>query len=310
MLRNSRIYIAGHNGMVGSAIKKKLESEGFVNILTADSKTLDLRKQKLVNSFFETESPEYVFLAAGKVGGINANNLYKARFIYENLMIQTNVIHAAHLFSTKKLLFIGSSSIYPKLAPQPLKESYILSGKLEKTNQPYAIAKLAGIEMCDAYRKQYGSNFISAIPTNLYGPNDNYDLENSHVLPALIRKIVTAKRNNSPSVELWGTGKPQREFLHVEDLADACLFMMEKYNEGGALNVGVGEDISILELAEMIKSIVNYQGEIVFDTTKPDGTPRKLLDVSKINSIGWKAKIELKAGISSVIEKVQNIYWS
>ena len=309
MLKNSRIYIAGHNGMVGSAIRNKLENEGYDNILTADSKKLDLRNQKLVNSFFESELPEYIFLAAGKVGGINANNLYKARFIYENLMIQTNVIHAAHLVASKKLLFIGSSSIYPKFAPQPLKESFILSGELEKTNQPYAIAKIAGIEMCDAYRKQYGSNFISAIPTNLYGPNDNYDLEKSHVLPALIRKIVTAKRTNSPSVELWGTGKPKREFLHVDDLADACLFMMEKYNDEGALNVGVGEDISILDLAEMIKSIVNYEGEIVFDITKPDGTPRKLLDVSKINSIGWKAKIELKNGISSVIEKVKDNHW-
>lgn len=310
MLKTSRIYIAGHNGMVGSAIKKKLESKGYLNIITANSKELDLRKQKLVNEFFEKESPEFVFLAAGKVGGINANNVFRARFIYENLMIQTNVIHAAHLFSSKKLLFIGSSSIYPKYAPQPLKENYLLSGQLEKTNQPYAIAKIAGIEMCDAYRKQYGSNFISAIPTNLYGPNDNYDLENSHVLPALIRKIITAKRENSPTVVLWGTGKPRREFLHVDDLADACHFMMENYDDEGVLNIGIGEDISILELAETIKSIVEYQGEIVFDATKPDGTPRKLLDVSKINSVGWKAKIELKAGITSVIEKVLDIQWN
>ena len=305
----SKIYIAGHRGMVGSAIVRKLQEKGFQNIIAKSSSELDLRNQQAVNDFFEIEKPTHVFLAAAKVGGIIANNTYRADFIYENLMIEANIIHAAYINKVQKLLFLGSSCIYPKLAPQPLKEEYLLSGYLEATNQPYAIAKIAGIEMCDAYRAQYGCNFISAMPTNLYGPNDNYDLRNSHVLPALLRKFITAKRNNDSEVVLWGTGSPKREFLHVNDLANACLFLMETYNEQGLVNIGVGTDVSIFELATLVKKVVGYQGEIVLDPNKPDGTPRKLMDVSKINSLGWNASIELELGIQSVYEEIKNIVW-
>jgi len=309
MKLNSKIYVAGHRGMVGSSIVRYLQQHGYNNIIYKTSKELDLRNQQAVNNFFEKEKPEYVFLAAAKVGGIVANNTYRADFIYENLMIEANIIHASFVHKVEKLLFLGSSCIYPKLAPQPLKEDYLLSGYLEDTNQPYAIAKIAGIELCNSYRRQYGCNFISAMPTNLYGPNDNYDLNNSHVLPALLRKFITAKRNNISSVELWGTGTPRREFLHVNDLAEACFFLMEKYNEEGLVNIGVGEDITILELAQLIKKIVGYDGKIELNTSKPDGTPRKLLDVSKINCIGWKAKISLEYGIKSVYEEIKNNNW-
>lgn len=305
MKKNAKIYIAGHRGMVGSAIQRKLQKEGYQNIVVRTSTELDLRNQAEVNHFFETEKPEYVFLAAAKVGGIVANNTYRAEFIYENLMIEANIIHAAYLHRVTKLLFLGSSCIYPKLAPQPLKEEYLLSGYLEPTNQPYAIAKIAGIELCDAYRAQYGCNFISAMPTNLYGPNDNYDLEKSHVLPALLRKIITAKRNNAPSIELWGSGTPLREFLHVDDLAEACLFLMENYNQPGLVNVGSGKEISILELANLIKRIVGYSGEIALDPTKPDGTPRKLMDVSKLSTLGWISSVGLEDGIRKVYELVK-----
>ncbi|MCZ2225005.1 MAG: GDP-L-fucose synthase [Chitinophagales bacterium] len=310
MKLNSKIYVAGHRGMVGSSIVRNLQQKGYNNIIYKTSKELDLRNQQSVNNFFEKEKPEYVFLAAAKVGGIVANNTYRADFIYENLMIEANIIHASFVHKVEKLLFLGSSCIYPKLAPQPLKEEYLLSGYLEETNQPYAIAKIAGIELCNSYRRQYGCNFISAMPTNLYGPNDNYDLNNSHVLPALLRKFITAKRNNISSVELWGTGTPRREFLHVNDLAEACFFLMEKYNEEGLVNIGVGEDVTILELAQLVKKIVGYDGKIELNTSKPDGTPRKLLDVSKINSIGWKAKISLEEGIKSVYEEIKNNEWN
>lgn len=309
MKKNAKIYIAGHKGMVGSAIQRKLQKEGYQNIVVRTSTELDLRNQAKVNRFFETEKPEYVFLAAAKVGGIVANNTYRAEFIYENLMIEANIIHAAYLHQVAKLLFLGSSCIYPKLAPQPLKEEYLLSGYLEPTNQPYAIAKIAGIELCDAYRAQYGCNFISAMPTNLYGPNDNYDLEKSHVLPALLRKIITAKRNNASSVELWGSGTPLREFLHVDDLAEACLFLMENYDQTGLVNVGSGKEISILGLAKLIKTVVGYQGEIVLDPAKPDGTPRKLMDVSKLTALGWTASIGLEEGIKKVYDLVKNEQW-
>ncbi|TAM97198.1 MAG: GDP-L-fucose synthase, partial [Chitinophagaceae bacterium] len=295
-----KIYIAGHRGMVGSAIMRRLEKEGFENIVTRTSKELDLRNQSAVADFFEQEKPEYVFLAAAKVGGILANNTYRAEFIYDNLMIQNNVIHHAWKFKVNKLMFLGSSCIYPKLAPQPLKEEYLLTGLLEPTNEPYAIAKIAGIKMCDAYRAEYGCNFISVMPTNLYGPNDNYDLHNSHVLPALIRKFHEAKINHEPEVVVWGTGKPLREFLHVNDLADACLFLMHNYNEPGFINIGSGVDISIADLAEMVKRIISYSGRIIFDSSKPDGTHRKLMDVSKLNELGWKYRIELKEGIQKV----------
>ena len=300
MEKNSKIYIAGHRGMVGSALLRKLETEGFTNFVLRTSKELDLRDQASVARFFKEEKPEYVFLAAAKVGGIIANNTYRAEFLYENLMIQSNIIHQSHVNGVKKLLFLGSSCIYPKLAPQPLKEDYLLTGPLEPTNEPYAIAKIAGIKMCDAYRDQYGCNFISVMPTNLYGPNDNYDLNNSHVLPALIRKFHEAKEKGDPEVVVWGTGTPRREFLHADDLADACYFLMERYNEPGLVNIGVGEDISIAELANLIKEIVGYQGTIVFDTSKPDGTPRKLLDVSKLKNLGWQPSISLKEGIEKV----------
>ncbi len=305
---SSKIYIAGHRGMVGSAIQRKLQKEGFEHILTKTSAELDLRNQAAVNAFFEVEKPDYVFLAAAKVGGIVANNTYRADFIYDNLMIEANIIHAAYVNKVTKLLFLGSSCIYPKLAPQPLKEEYLLSGYLEPTNQPYAIAKITGIELCDSYRAQYGCNFISAMPTNLYGPNDNYDLEKSHVLPALLRKLITAKKNNQPTVELWGTGSPRREFLHVDDLADACFYLMENFNEKGLVNVGWGNDVTILELAQLVKQIVGYEGELVFDSSKPDGTPRKLMDVSKLADFGWRASITLEDGIRRVYDEVQNLF--
>jgi GDP-L-fucose synthase len=300
MKKNSRIYIAGHMGMVGSAIMRKLQKEGLNTIITRSLEELDLRDQGQVEKFFVEEMPDYVFLAAAKVGGIHANNTYRAEFLYENLMIQNNVIHQSYMNRVKKLLFLGSSCIYPKLAPQPLKEEYLLTGELESTNEPYAIAKIAGIKMCDAYRSQYGCNFISVMPTNLYGPNDNYDLNNSHVLPALIRKFHEAKVNNQSYVEIWGTGKPKREFMHVDDLAEACYFLMENYNDPGFINIGVGRDISIRELAYLIKEVVGFRGDLKFDTSKPDGTPRKLMDISKLDNIGFTAKIELKDGISSV----------
>ncbi len=306
---NSKIYVAGHRGMVGSAIVRKLNEKGFDNIITRTSSELDLRNQQAVIDYFDFEKPKYVFLAAAKVGGIIANNTYRADFIYENLMIEANIINASYQNNVEKLLFLGSSCIYPKMAPQPLKEEYLLSGYLEPTNQPYAIAKIAGIEMCDAYREQFGCNFISAMPTNLYGPNDNYDLKNSHVLPALLRKLITAKRNNYTEVVIWGTGSPRREFMHVNDLADACLFLMDSYNEQGLVNVGVGQDISIIELAKLIKKIVGFQGEILCDTSKPDGTPQKLMDVTKINRLGWQASIDLEFGIELVYEEIKNQVW-
>ncbi len=303
MNKKDKIYIAGHRGMVGSAIKKKLEQEGFENLILKTSDELDLRNQDAVHIFFEKEKPAYVFLAAAKVGGILANDTYRADFIYENLMIESNIIHAAWKSAVQKLMFLGSSCIYPKLAPQPLKEEYLLTGLLEHTNEPYAIAKIAGIKLCDAFRAQYGCNFISAMPTNLYGPNDHYDLKTSHVLPALIRKFHEAKINREPFVTIWGTGEPKREFLHVDDVADACFFLMEYYNEPGLVNVGVGTDLSILELAKMIARITEYKGVIERDLSKPDGTPRKLLDVSKINGMGWKARISLEEGIRGVYEQ-------
>ncbi len=304
MEQTKKIYIAGHRGMVGSALERKLLKEGFNNIITRASVELDLRNQKAVNDFFEEEKPSYVILAAAKVGGIQANNIYRAEFIYDNLMIEANIIHAAYLNKVDKLLFLGSSCIYPKLAPQPLKEEYLLSGYLETTNQPYAIAKIAGVEMCDCYRDQYGCNFISAMPTNLYGTNDDYHPENSHVLPALIRKIILAKKNNEPSVTIWGTGLPRREFLHVDDLAEACFFLLNNYSEKGIVNIGCGKDISIKELAELIVAEVGYEGKFIFDTTKPDGTPRKLMDTSKINNLGWSAKCDLRDGIIKTINEV------
>lgn len=304
MIKTDTIYIAGHKGMVGSAIERKLKQEGFENLISLTSKELDLRDQKAVNDFFKKEKPAYVFLAAAKVGGIVANNTYRAEFLYDNLMIEANIINAAWQHNVKKLLFPGSSCIYPKMAPQPLKESYLLSGYLEETNKPYAIAKIAGIELCDAYRQQYGCNFISAMPANLYGPNDNYHPQNSHVLPALLRKFINAKNNNAPFVEIWGSGTPKREFLHVDDLADACFFLMQYYNEAGFINIGTGEDISILNLALMIKDITGFTGHIKTDPSKPDGTPRKLMDVSKLKALGWQAKIGLRNGIEMVYKEL------
>jgi GDP-L-fucose synthase len=300
MEKQSKIYIAGHRGMVGSAIKRKLEAEGYNNFVLRTSAELDLRNQQAVTDFFAKEKPDYVFLAAAKVGGIVANNTYRAEFLYDNLMIQNNIIHNAYLNAVKKLMFLGSSCIYPKLAPQPLKEEYLLTGLLEPTNEPYAIAKIAGIKMCDAYREQYGCNFISVMPTNMYGPNDNYDLNNSHVLPALLRKFHEAKQAEKNEVVIWGSGTPRREFMHVGDAANACLFLMQNYNEAGLINIGVGEDLTIKELAEKIKKITGFEGTIVFDTSKPDGTPRKLMDVSKLSALGWKAGIPLKEGIKAV----------
>ena len=302
----SKIYIAGHRGMVGSAIIRKLLDHGYKNIITRTSNELDLRNQGSVNTFFDIEKPDYVILAAAKVGGIIANNTYRAEFIYNNLMIEANIIHASYLNKVKKLLFLGSSCIYPKMAPQPLKEEYLLSGYLEPTNQPYAIAKIAGIELCDSYRSQYGCNFISAMPTNLYGTNDNYHPENSHVLPALIRRIVLAKKNNDSSVTIWGTGSPRREFMHVDDLADACYFLLINYDEPGLVNIGWGEDVSIKDIAILIAKEVGYTGDLKFDTTKPDGTPRKLMDTTKINNLGWKPTISLQEGIRNTILEVQD----
>jgi len=304
--KKSKIYIAGHRGMVGSAIHRKLLGLGYTNIITRTSSELDLRIQETVNEFFEMERPDYVFLAAAKVGGIMANNLYRADFLYENLMIQSNVIHYAYATGVKKLLFLGSSCIYPKLAPQPMKEEYLLTGLLEHTNEPYAIAKIAGIKMCDAYRAQYGCNFISVMPTNLYGPNDNYDLQNAHVLPTLIRKFHEAKQNGDPAVTIWGTGTPMREFLHADDLADACCFLMENYNQDGLVNIGTGEDVTITQLALLIKEVAGYEGDLIYDASKPDGTPRKLMDVSKLTNLGWKYSIELKDGLKQVYNDYKN----
>ncbi|PVD52645.1 GDP-fucose synthetase [Terrimonas sp.] len=302
MQLNDKIYIAGHRGMVGGAIKRKLEKDGFSNLIYHNSSSLDLRNQQQVDSFFEEERPAYVFLAAAKVGGIVANNTFRADFIYENLMIEANIIHAAYKHNVSKLMFLGSSCIYPKMAPQPLKEEYLLTGTLEYTNEPYAIAKIAGIKLCEAYRDQYGCNFISVMPTNLYGIGDNYHPQNSHVLPALIRRIHEAKENNIPEVTIWGTGTPRREFLYSEDLADACVFLMQTYNEKALINVGVGEDVSIKELAHMVKAVVGYNGGFVFDSSKPDGTPRKLMDVNKLSSLGWKHVTSLNRGIELAYE--------
>lgn len=303
MNTQDKVYIAGHRGMVGSAIYRHLEQKGFTNIIGKTSSELDLRNQKAVFDFFDAEKPDYVVLAAAKVGGILANNMYKADFIYDNLAIQNNIIGASHKHKVRKLLFLGSSCIYPKLASQPLKEEYLLTGLLEPTNEPYAIAKIAGIKMCDAYREQYNCNFISVMPTNLYGPNDNYDLHSSHVLPALIRKFHEAKVNGEEAVAIWGTGEPRREFLHADDLADACCFLMENFDEPGFLNIGVGEDISIKDLALLVKEITGFTGEIRHDLSKPDGTPRKLMDVSKLHELGWKARIGLDEGIRKVYEE-------
>jgi len=300
MKKESKIYVAGHKGMVGSAIVRKLQKEGFSNLVFRTSKELDLTNQQAVIAFFEQEQPEYVFLAAAKVGGIEANNTYRAQFLYENLMIQSNVIHQSYVHKVKKLLFLASSCIYPKLAPQPIKEAYLLTGELEATNEPYAIAKIAGIKLCESYNKQYGCNFISVMPTNLYGPNDNYDLNNAHVLPALLRKFHEAKINNAATVEVWGTGTPKREFLHVDDLAAACFHLMQTYQGNVSVNIGTGKDLSIKELAELIKKVTDFKGNIVWNTTKPDGTPRKLLDVGLIHSLGWKHSIDLEAGIGEV----------
>lgn len=303
MEKHSRIYIAGHRGMVGSALLRRLQQAGHDQFILRTSRELDLRDQTAVATFFEQEKPEYVFLAAAKVGGILANNTYRGEFLYDNLMIQNNIIHSSWQAGVKKLMFLGSSCIYPKMAPQPLREDYLLTGPLEPTNEPYAIAKIAGIKLCDAYRAQYGCNFVSVMPTNLYGPNDNYDLNNSHVLPALIRKFHEARISGAPTVTLWGTGKPRREFLHVDDLADACVFLMHSYHEEGLVNIGTGEDIEIGALAVMVSRIVGYEGEIVHDLSKPDGTPRKLMDVSKLHGLGWKHAIDLESGIKSVYEE-------
>ncbi len=297
MEKDSKIYVAGHRGLVGSAIVRRLQRAGFGNLITRTSSELDLRDQQAVAAFFAAEKPDYVFLAAAKVGGILANNTYPAEFIYDNLAIQLNVIHQSYLNGVKKLLFLGSSCIYPKFAPQPMREEYLLDGKLEPTNEPYAIAKIAGIKMCQSYNRQYATRFISVMPTNLYGPNDNFDLQNSHVLPALLRKFHEAKEKEQPYVEVWGSGTPRREFLHADDLADACLFLMQTYEDSEIVNIGVGEDISIAELAELIREVVGYRGELRFDRSKPDGTPRKLLDVSRLQSLGWQAGIPLREGI-------------
>jgi len=306
--KDAKIYVAGHRGMVGSAIYRKLQKEGFENLITKSSSELDLRDQQSVKDFFAEEKPDYVFLAAAKVGGIIANNTYRADFLYENLMIQNNVIHNAYLTGVKKLMFLGSSCIYPKLAPQPLREDYLLTGTLEHTNEPYAIAKIAGIKMCDAYRDQYGCNFVSVMPTNLYGYNDNYHPQNSHVLPALIRKIHEAKINNEKQVVVWGSGSPMREFLFADDLADACYFLMQHYNEPNLINIGTGHDLTIKDLALLIKDVLNYDGELVFDSSKPDGTPRKLMDVSKLHGLGWKHQIELREGIELAYQDFQSRY--
>lgn len=305
---HAKIYIAGHRGMVGSAIVRRLESLGYTNLITRTRQELDLINQAEVDAFFETEKPALVYLAAAKVGGIHANNIYRAQFLYENLMIEANIIHSAWKHNVTKLLFLGSSCIYPKLAPQPMTEDSLLTGPLEPTNEPYAIAKIAGIKLCETYRNQYGANFISAMPTNLFGPGDNYDLETSHVLPALLRKIHTAKATGATSVPLWGTGTPKREFLHVDDLAAGCVHLMDTYNSSDWVNIGTGEDLSIRELAEMICSIVGYEGTLDWDTSKPDGTPRKLMDVSRMNALGWKATIGLQEGIERVYAEVQDTF--
>lgn len=304
MKKDSKIYVAGHRGMVGSAIVRKLDAEGYTNIVSRTSKDLDLRNQESVKQFFKEAKPEFVFLAAAKVGGIVANNTYRADFLYENLMIQSNVIQQSFETGVKKLLFLGSSCIYPKMCPQPIKEEYLLTGALEQTNEPYAIAKIAGLKMCEAFRSQYGSDFISVMPTNLYGPNDNYDLKNSHVLPALMRKFFEAKRDGKTEVEIWGSGKPMREFLHVDDLADACYFLMQNYSESGFLNIGTGVDLTISDLAELIKNVSGFSGSLKFDASKPDGTPRKLLDVSALHNLGWKHKIPLEQGVKMVWDEV------
>ncbi len=300
--KGAKIFVAGHRGMVGSAIVRRLKKEGYLNLVVRSRNELDLNDQAAVQKFFDLERPDYVFLAAAKVGGILANNTYPADFIRDNLLIQANIIHSSYQTKVNKLLFLGSSCIYPKYAPQPMKEEYLLDGKLEPTNEPYAIAKIAGIKMCQAYNRQYGTNFISVMPTNLYGPNDNFDLASSHVVPALIRKFVEAKENSSPSVTVWGSGTPRRELLHVDDLADACLFLMENYNDSEIINIGVGEDVSIKELALLIKSVTSYDGDLAFDATKPDGTPRKLLDVTKLAQRGWKARIPLAEGLREVVD--------
>lgn len=302
MEKHSKILVAGHRGMVGSAIFRKLKAEGFQNIITKSSRELDLRSQQAVDDFFKQEKPDYVFLAAAKVGGIHANNVYRADFLYDNLMIESNIIHAAQVHNVEKLLFLGSSCIYPKLAPQPLKEEHLLTGLLEQTNEPYAIAKIAGIKLCEAYRDQYGCNFISAMPTNLYGQGDNYHLENSHVLPALIRKFDTAAKEGLEEVEVWGTGNPLREFMYVDDLADACLFLMENYNEKGFVNVGTGEEVTIKELAEAVAKVTGFRGRVAFNADKPDGTPRKLMDSSKLHNLGWKHRIPLQEGLKKAYE--------
>ncbi len=309
MNKQDRIYIAGHRGMVGSAIVRRLKSDGFTNLIVKTSAELDLRNQQAVAEFFAKEKPSYVFLAAAKVGGINANNTYRADFLYDNLMIEANVIHSAYEHDVTKLLLLGSSCIYPKFAEQPIKEESLLTGSLEYTNEPYAIAKIAGIKLCETFRHQYGCNFISAMPTNLYGPNDNYDLENSHVLPALIRKFHTAKVNGDNAVTMWGTGSPLREFLHVDDLAEASIFLMEHYNESDTINVGYGEDLTIAALGKLIQEIVAFEGDVVFDTSKPDGTPKKLMDSGRLNSLGWKPKISLKEGIRQVYSAVDKSGW-
>jgi GDP-L-fucose synthase len=307
MNKSSVIYVAGHGGLVGSAICRRLQAGGYTNLIGRRSRELDLTRQADVEAFFRQERPEYVFLAAAKVGGIMANKTYPAEFIYSNLMIQNNVIHSCYMNGVKKLLFLGSSCIYPKFAPQPMKEEHLLTGELEPTNEPYAVAKIAGIKMCQAYNRQYGTDYVSVMPTNLYGPKDNFDLETSHVLPAMIRKFHEAKMAGRTSVEIWGTGTPRREFLYIEDVADACVHLMESYDDSGIINVGMGEDISIRDLALQVKTIVGYTGEIVYDASKPDGTPRKLLDVSKLRSLGWKAQTSLEEGIRRTYEwYVQN----
>lgn len=297
MNKDAKVYVAGHRGLVGSAIVRNLQDKGYTNIIGRTHKELDLTNQEAVRRFFQEEKPEYVFLAAAKVGGIHANNTYPADFIYDNLMIQNNVIKAAHDFKVKKLLFLGSTCIYPKMAPQPIREEYLLSGYLEETNEAYAVAKIAGLEMCKFFKRQYGDNFISCMPTNLYGPNDNFDLNNSHVMPALIRKFHEAKVNNAMQVEVWGTGKPLREFLYVDDMADACVYLMENYDGEGHVNIGTGEEVSIGELAKLVKEVVGFEGELVFNTDKPEGTPRKLTDVNRLHSLGWKHKVDLKNGV-------------
>jgi GDP-L-fucose synthase len=307
MNKTDKIYVAGHRGMVGSAIVRKLHQEGYSNIVTRTSSELDLRNQQAVESFFQAEQPDYVFLSAAKVGGILANNIYRAEFIYDNLMIELNVLNSAYQNKVKKLLFLGSSCIYPKLAPQPLKEEYLLTGELEQTNEPYAIAKIAGIKLCESYRRQYGADFISVMPTNLYGPNDNYDPDSSHLFPSFIRKFKEAIENNESVIEIWGDGSPKREFLHVDDLADACFFLIQNYSGEDIFNIGTGTDVSVLELANLMKDVIGFEGDYKCDTSKPNGTPRKWMDVSKIEDLGWKHKISLKEGIRKVFEDVKDV---